>query len=119
MPRFQSKTPSSFSQAVPFCQGFIQVGVQGQGTERRRRRWFGEVPFCPALESYSPLSHEYNARFNGIRLPSIEQVDLTLKVETDLVESGKSLAFLSTGQALRRTLSLERVQHQSTVLRMR
>jgi hypothetical protein len=38
------------------------------------------------LNPYFPLSYEYNAQFNGIRLPSVERVDLTLRVATELVE---------------------------------
>ena len=54
------------------------------------------VPSCPVLEPYSPLSTWYNAQFNGIWLPSVEQVDLTLKEETELVELRESPTFPST-----------------------
>jgi len=60
-----------------------------------------------------PLSYEYNARFNGIRLPSVERVDLTLKVETGLVESGESPPFLSIETKDRRQLSLDSCPRRS------
>ena len=52
------------------------------------------MPSFPALEPI--LAHEYTVRFNGIWLPSVEQVDLTLKLATELVEPRESPTFLST-----------------------
>lgn len=56
----------------------------------RRRK----LPSFPALEPL--LAHEYNARFSGIRLLSIERVDLTEKPMIEPVEQLESLRTLST-----------------------
>jgi hypothetical protein len=50
------------------------------------------------LNPCSPLSHKYNVRFNGIRLPSVERVDFMVRLETDPIESGENCNFLSTRQ---------------------
>ena len=58
-----------------------------------RRSFLLALPLNPC----SPLSTEHNARFNGIRLPSVERVDLTFKAATPLVEWIESLTSVSTG----------------------
>jgi len=65
----------------------MQVGVQWQGTEKEKEKviWRRrKLPSFPALEHL--LAYEYNTRFNGIGLPSVELVDLTLGAVTELVE---------------------------------
>ena len=71
--------------------GFLGGVVRG---ERENDLETAQAHCFHALEPL--LACEYNARFNGIRLPSVEQVDLTLKVATELVERRESLSSLST-----------------------
>jgi hypothetical protein len=94
----QTPTPDTVT-ILPFR--FVRVSckwefrgrvLKGEG-EGNLEKFLLALPLNP----YFPLSHEYNAQFNGIRLPSVEQVDLMLKLASDLVESGESPAFLSTG----------------------
>ena len=74
----------------------MQVGVLGHVVkgERENDLETAQMPFLHALKPL--LAHGYNARFNGIHVPSVEQVDLTLKLASELVEQRESLPFLST-----------------------